>query len=107
MWLTTARSAPTPQLRNGQLAYRGVNASWPKGDCAVASNASVVRHIVFRPLLAFGDSRLRSKNTAGLLCTSYFQMEMARMMSEKRTFAALESFSVPITMRIAQDSNWA
>ena len=37
------------------------DASWPKGDCAVASNASVVRHIVFRPLLAFGDSRLRSK----------------------------------------------
>ena len=42
-----------------------------------------------------------------VLWTNYFQMEMARMMSEKRTLAALESFSVPITMRIAQDSNWA
>ena len=37
----------------------------------------------------------------------HFQMEMARMMSEKRTFAALASCSVPITMRIAQDSNCA
>lgn len=37
----------------------------------------------------------------------HFQMEMARMTSEKRTFAALASCSVPITMRIAQDSNCA
>ena len=50
---------------------------------------------------------LRLGATAGLLCTNYFQMEMARMISENLTFAALESVSVPITMRIAQDSNWA
>ena len=41
------------------------------------------------------------------LPSHYFQMERARMMSEKRTLAALESLSVPMTMRIAQDSNWA
>ena len=39
--------------------------------------------------------------------THHFQIEMARMTSEKRTFAAAESFSVPSTMRIAHDSNSA
>ena len=64
MWLTTALSAPTPQFENGQFAF-GAQAerSRPKGDCGVASNASVVSHIAFRPLLACRDSDLRSNNT--------------------------------------------
>ena len=38
---------------------------------------------------------------------SYFQMEIARTTSEKRFFAAVASCSVPMTMRMAQASNWA
>ena len=42
-----------------------------------------------------------------LLHKCHFQIESARTMSENRTFAASESLSVPITIRMAQDSNWA
>ena len=68
MWLTTLPSVATPRLKNALLRSNGTrNANWPKGDCAVASNASVVRHIVFRPLFACAVRHLRSKiDTVGL-----------------------------------------
>ena len=56
-----------------------------------------------------GTDPIKVNTVCGLegLTPNYFQMDRARMMSEKRTFAAFESLSVPMTMRIAQDSNWA
>ena len=42
MWLTTARSAPTPQLRNGQLASGRHERNRPKDDYGVGSAATVV-----------------------------------------------------------------
>ena len=58
---------------------------------------------------SYARNRFRGQehHSRTVLRANYFQMEMARMMSENLTFAAFESFSVPITMRIAQDSNWA
>ena len=55
---------PTPQSQNGQLASDGAadfkNASGAFLDCGVGAERAVVSHIEKSPLIAFGDSRLRS-----------------------------------------------
>ena len=87
------------RLANGRRVCDTVRNLWPHPE-------------VFANCEAIAESGVNRGNPPRSHCrtvlrTNYFQMEIARMMSEKRTFAALESFSVPITMRIAQDSNWA
>ena len=84
--------------------------------------ASVSFHVHVFPVVAWQNARLRGlyqkqpfpaseavHRVEAILPTNrlHFQMERARTISEKRTFAALESLSVPMTIRIAQDSNWA
>ena len=56
------RIAPASQLASlGGYASPSWDASWPKDDCGVGSAATVVSHIVFRPLFAYRVSDLRSK----------------------------------------------
>ena len=64
MWLTTLAALATPQLRNGQLAfgYRATQGTQQaERRLRRRERSDRCSRIAFRPLLAFGDSRLRSK----------------------------------------------
>ncbi len=89
----------TPELFRRASIRRG-EAELPK------AGASAVREWNHTPEPPAAPTSIR-RLLQDCVTKRYFQMERARTMSEKRTLAAFESLSVPITMRIAQDSNWA
>ena len=62
MWLTTLASLATPQLKNAQLAFdRDTERKQAERRLRRRERSDRCSRIAFRPLFAFGDSRLRSK----------------------------------------------
>ena len=98
---TTIASLPTPESKNGQLASQDgaatqdKNASGAFSNCGVATEGSVVSHIGKSPLIAFGDSRLRSNSSllAGELAKAAIEQDACIIFdpkTPKSTLSAVE-----------------